>query len=234
MNKFIYFTIALITLFACGENQNSSEASDEANAANEEVKEQVLPEIFVELSKSLKDVTLPFKAKSEIFEKFDASSELSPEQFNLLRSNYQSIYRYDNWYLDECVEIYEMKQNGSFEEYQNSLDIGMLSDCTAHPYGITRTPEAILFYWFIDYSSYEACPYFSGRELFVSKIVDGNVVSCLQMGGDSSGGDPPVSGSSVTEFSLESGFKLYKLETDESFEDDLLISKEQRDTTVTF
>lgn len=233
-NKLLILVIVAIAISCSSNNTSSESSSSEAKANNEEVKEQVLPEILQNVSSDLESIALPFTAKSEIFEAFNADIELDENQFNFLRTNYRSIYKYDDWYLKECGELYKMKTEGSYEDYVNSLDIGMLSDCIAYPYAITKTPEAILYYWFIDYSSYEACPYFSGRELLVSKIVDGKVESCLQIGIDSSGGDPPVSGSSITEFTLDNGFKLSKIETDEAFEDDVLISKEQRDTTVTF
>lgn len=232
--------ILFLALSSCGDSKidiGTSEAKKEdAKTDSLEVveKPQIFPEELASLHQKLKVIDLPFADNSAFLEKIELKKELSYKEFEFLSSNFKNVLDFDDWPLSECREFYMLKANNSYDEYVNSLDIGMLRKCDAYPYGISITPNAFLVYWLIDYSSYEACPYFSGREMFVSKIVDGKVEASMKVCAEAVSGDPPASGSTKSTFEIKPGFSLKKEEVNEEYDDEELIDVRKKDTLVTF
>lgn len=237
MKKILYTLIVLGIVTSCNEDTASENSSPEAAKTEEKIKiEEVIPQEYPDelkiLESSLQTYQLPYSGKPNSLDSLDLKTELTKEQLTFLSSNYQTVYEYDDFYLEKAQEFKKLKAQGKFNEYQDNLDIGMLAQCTPFALGSIETEKEIIVLWVLDFSTYEACPYSAGREIYATIIRDGKVIKSLQIAHESAGGDPPVSGTSVTEFILSEDLRLTKTEIDESFEDEVLEFSDKRDTTV--
>ncbi len=98
----------------------------------------------------------------------------------------------------DFIKIDSIKKAGQYDTYLENLDIAMLRDARA--FAIQKTNlkgdfQGML--WGITYSSYEACPAYSGTDLFFSFMAEGNLQRTLQVGSCYGVIDPPSAFSSI-------------------------------------
>jgi hypothetical protein len=91
---------------------------------------------------------------------------------------------------------------------------------------VNLNDSADLFLWVLDYSSYEACPYYSGTTIYGSLFVNRKFKNTAAIGDISGGGDPPVWGGTLITSNIrenrieirelqEFGDEMYDEETEE-------------------
>ncbi len=67
-----------------------------------------------------------------------------------------------------CILIDRLKQQGRYQNYLDSLDIGMLKNAMAFTIGKIKVGDRFLLLWGINESSYDACPLYSGTSIIAS------------------------------------------------------------------
>lgn len=234
MKQFIIIILAGFVLYGCGENtMNEQQVYDEdksiVNINQSALEDAPINLAFPEELSSVKDsfnvLQLPLKIKEGEIGKLPIHGELTFKQLSFLSQNYDTLKKYYQ-FLDDTKEMYKRKMNGMYREYVDGLDLAELKDAVARPVGMINLDTSYIFLWVIDYSSYEACPFYSGLELYAS-IVNLNGVNSYYLGIDESSGDPPMfaeTKSSITiSKQLETKSKIYLkvFEEDEMVESDL-------------
>jgi hypothetical protein len=95
--------------------------------------------------------------------------------------------------LKNFFSIDSIKAAGKYQEYCDSLDIGMTKTSTAHALQeIQLDSNTLLLIWGLYTSSYEACPYFTTYAGYFTVIYKGNVAETFLLGQYISAGDPPT------------------------------------------
>ena len=234
MKHFIYLILIGMTLYSCRENtengnlathdDNSQESNNELSS-QEMINKMAFPKVLFDIKDSFNFIHLPFKIEEGEIGKLPIHGELSFKQLSFLSQNYDTLKKYYQ-FLDDTKEMYKRKMNGTYQEYVDGLDLAELKDAIARPVGMIDMDTSYLFLWVIDYSSYEACPFYSGLELYAS-IVNIKGVRCYYLGISESSGDPPMfaeTKSSVKiskQLGVESKISLKVYEEDELVESDL-------------
>jgi len=109
-----------------------------------------------------------------------------------------------------------LQADGSYESYISAVDIGMMvrSDAFVAQKVIVDDSTSVLL-WIVDYATYEACPYASGKILYGSVLRNGEVTSCTILGEDSGGADAPIWSTTLILVSItKTGITVFK--TDEN------------------
>ncbi len=99
----------------------------------------------------------------------------------------------ENWTVNDFLQIDSLKAAGKYQEYVAHLDIGQTKESSAWIYDTLSYSTGKLVVWGITYSSYEACPSFSGKNIFITTISNDdkyqNTIKLLELSGFA---DPPV------------------------------------------
>jgi hypothetical protein len=91
-----------------------------------------------------------------------------------------------------CMLIEKLKQSGRYENYVDSLTIGMLKDAMAFRIGAIKTKDNFpILLWGINESSYDACPFYWGVSIIASYPLEKGGYAHILVGEDYSAGDPP-------------------------------------------
>jgi len=124
------------------------------------------------------------------------------------------------------IEIDSMKLMGTYENYVENLDVGMMKESIAniHQKIIIDSNNYILL-WSIYYSTDEACPYASGTIVFGTYFNNNVAQNTATLGEDSGGGDSPywastfitseITTTSITKYKREVEKEGMDEETDE-------------------
>lgn len=231
--KKLIFAIPFI-LVACSTSE-PTENKIEPTADIQEVTTEVIPEVelilqdfpeeLAELEDKFTQFELPLNINQEFIDSIDGTV-LSATQFQYLTQNFEPIKAYDDYYLEKSIEMYDLKKKGTYEDYTSSLDIGQLRDAEGYSFGQINLDTAIIVLWTIEYGSFEACPFYSGSELFATTIQNDSIVKCIQLADFNSGGDPPAFGETYTDVVLSEMLELKGKQIDQSFEDDKMESSD--------
>ncbi|MFL5728509.1 MAG: hypothetical protein ACJ75J_03385 [Cytophagaceae bacterium] len=109
------------------------------------------------------------------------------------------------WEIRTYLMIDSLKKNKKYEEYVESLDIGQTKSAEAWVYDTLEFGNTKAVLWGISHSSYEACPFFSGRSVYLSTFSAGDkAIGTQRILEISSGGDAPYYGSTSGECTLNS------------------------------
>jgi hypothetical protein len=116
-------------------------------------------------------------------------------------------------YLDSAIEgfleIDSLKKNNKYEEYLQHLDIGNIRDANAfliQEWNFSKDTRASL--WAIKFSSYEACPYYEGTDIYLSMVKNDSLLYTVQVGSKYHAADPPM-GFESNLFSEQKGNQLF-------------------------
>jgi hypothetical protein len=115
-------------------------------------------------------------------------------------------------YMDSAIEgflrIDSLKSNNQYNEYIDHLDLGDIKDAKAiFIEEWNFSPDTVATLWAIKYSSFEACPYYEGTDVYLTLIKNGDVLYTVQVGSNYHGADPPMSFDSYL-FSKQNGNQL--------------------------
>jgi hypothetical protein len=143
----------------------------------------------------IKKLSLPLNVDTVFILTADTTQKLSCQDVrnfgvNFLDKASSHKFAYD---FKEFCKIDSLKQHHRYAVYVNSLAIGMTKDAIAFKLGYAPLKDnAILLVWGITYSSYEACPVFSGTRIFGSYRNAKNKYTHVLLGESSSSTDPPA------------------------------------------
>jgi hypothetical protein len=189
--KYILYLIAVFALFAC-----STKA--EQSIPKAEKKEIIYPEFLTKSVSKLDELTLPFTIDSLYFLDTTRSKKLRVipiEEVEFLSKNLHKEEASDanRYYINDYLKIKNAKLDHQYEAFKKKLDIGMIQDAECYYLGKIDYPDSLaIILWELDYNSYEACPYFSGKHVMASLIYDGTVVETIEIAGYETNVDPPM------------------------------------------
>jgi hypothetical protein len=119
--------------------------------------------------------------------------------------------------LNSLRRLDSLKSAGKYENYISNLDIGMYKDITGILLKDISVSEAkTLRVWGINYSSYEACPYFGGKVLFISTIENNKTIACVPFAYIKTSADAPFYENFSTSSTLKPNGKVLINEAQEA------------------
>lgn len=192
----ILFIFGIVALFFSSCNSNSSDNA--ANISNDTT--DTLTIEYIDSTGSLEKFTegiLPYTVdsialsdKNLVDEKILSSAfvlRVLKNQLKHVDGKNSEYYLKDFLHIDSCLQIM------TEEEFNNTLDIGMMKTVTLYAgnFFILKNGNKA-FTWYMKFSTYEACPYSAGIIMYCT-ILDksGNQVSSIIIGESSGGGDAP-------------------------------------------
>jgi hypothetical protein len=238
MRSLIYLiSLTLIASSCTGENDsngadNDNPISDIDTMTIEEPEPiplvlQTFPEELSNLSSSFDTLQFPFTLKHEVLDKHESKGEFSSKQLEFLSQNYTDKAVESYAYLNDALKMYERKQKGTYQTYVDNLDLAQLKDATAHPYGQLNLDTAIVLLWTVNYSSFEACPFYTGKDLYASVIQNDSVQTTVYLGNESSGGDPPMFAETFMNLEITKLLEMTRETTENVYEDETLYESDK-------
>jgi hypothetical protein len=114
--------------------------------------------------------------------------------------------------VEDALFFDSLKADGSYDGYIETADIGMMIRSEAHVAQKVKVDDSTdVLLWVVDFGTYEACPYASGKILYGSVLRNGVVTSTTILGEDSGGADAPVWSTTVSLVSMTSnGITVFK------------------------
>jgi hypothetical protein len=193
MMKYLLFTFLGFTLWGCG-TKAKNETIVTLQVAEMKIDSIALESIFLDSSLT--------KISSLEASSLCGSLPDTSEYFELLNS----FRRLDS-----------LKSAGKYENYISSLDIGMYKDITGILLKDISVSEAkILRVWGINYNSYEACPYFGGKVLFIGTIENNKTTAYVPFAYIKTSADAPFYENFSTSSTLKPNGKVLINETHEA------------------
>lgn len=213
-------TIALgLLLTSCG-GESGTPAGDSDTTKTDTV--VVIPNITIDVPSLLAKYpavsAVPFNQDSAYLAEMEMSdsAKLRADEVRFLSFNFvESDLSYSGKSsIDDALFFDSLKTAGGYESYVEVLDIGMMKDANAYAaQHIALDDSTGLLLWYVDFGTYEACPYFSGKTLYASVFRNNEVKSCTLIGESSGGGDAPYWSETQILFSVENG-KMIATKTD--------------------
>jgi hypothetical protein len=195
MSKFkgLILLITSSILVSCSSSNSTKEINSEEN--------KVKMEYPTWINKKLSDfplLNLEFEVKKSFFKdsiRNHRKFELSIDEVKRLSKNLNTDdeTQRNSYILNSFYKIAKSKLDKKYSEYEASLDIGMMRDARCFSLGRFEVNDSTtLILWKIEYSSYEACPFFAGSHILVTVVSAGKVYDCLQFAQQESAGDAPM------------------------------------------
>ncbi len=187
-SAFCFFTVGSLIFSSC---KNSDGANDQQQNEVESLSFAAWPL----LRENVFDSTL----LNQLDTTYGAHLQLSSENVRELSSHYstpaaEQIYFYD--------AIHEYFLNDSLHQADSvQYDIGMILNSEAFVLGKKELSKGQLLIWGIKYGSYEACPYYTGVNLFASYLLDNKIRNSTVIASNWAVADPPMA--ARTPFSSE-------------------------------
>jgi hypothetical protein len=125
---------------------------------------------------------------------------LSGDEARMLISNVAegNLCENNTYQVDYFLQFDSLKAIGKYQDYLDSLDIGMMAHSEAYAIQIMNlTEDSKLFVWAVDYGTYEACPYGYGTTIYGSLFTDDIFKNTVLIGDISGGADAPYWGSTL-------------------------------------
>lgn len=211
---FNVFLIGLsLVIISCNNSDNTSnDSSQKANKKAEvkidssaieiveEVTESKRPKIDITdlLSKADTIYNSPFNLDSnfvfDIENQNDGPSTLTNIEVQYL--GYDMVKNqptsWSGYNINTFIEIDSMKINGTYDDYVDSIDIGMMERSFAYVHSkILVNKNTFILLWSISFSTYEACPFSSGTVIFGTFFHGNLAYNTAVLGETSGGGDAP-------------------------------------------
>lgn len=189
--KNIAFIISAAIFFAC----NSSKKNDSGTESSSEVADSIAVSAN-ENTKRLFDLfkkkaELPFLADTTLFKSVKDLDSLGSAEIELLTSVTLNNNE-DEYELKEFFKIDSIKASGSYAKWCETLDIGMTKFANAYAISkIKLNDSTALLVWGMSSSSYEACPFFSGVNVYFTVFKNNIAGPYFKLGEYISAGDPP-------------------------------------------
>lgn len=205
----IFFTL----LLSCGEGDSEIVESTPIETTTldttsnvdldtaEVIEEKVQIDVTTLLRKLNNDTVyqLPFTLDSNYMESIGEENEiLTNLEVQYLSSDLinNQITEWSSYDIKSFIDIDSMRLMGTYEEYVDNIDIGMMQESDAYLlHKISVDANSFILLWSISYSTYEACPYASGTVVFGTYFNNNMALNTAVLGEDSGGGDAPYWGS---------------------------------------
>ena len=138
----------------------------------------------------------PYVLDHKEIEALDQSdNELTQQEVALLTEHLveNEDFGFIKYRLESYFKVHHLKDSIGEEAYMEDIDLGMTKNCDAYVNKkVNLTENRSLLIWSLDYSTYEACPYYAGTYVLATLCVDGKISHTAFVGESSGGGDAPV------------------------------------------
>jgi len=142
----------------------------------------------------------------------------------------QKNFMDENWIISDFMKIDSIKRSGKYKNYVENLDIGQTKDATTWVYDTLSFAKGKIFIWGISYYSFEACPSFAGRIIYLTSLTkEGSHLSTYKLLENSGGMDAPIYGTRVSQCIMNEDLSISckdtvmngesMMENDKSFEE---------------
>lgn len=119
--------------------------------------------------------------------------DMETVKFLTVKMNRDDLTEPNYYYLNDFYKIEQYKKKGKYNDFLDSLDIGMTKDANCYAIGKMEYGDSLaLLIWQLNYSSYEACPFFSGSHIFGTIVFNGKVKRTMQFAAYESAMDAPM------------------------------------------
>lgn len=203
MKKWTLYTFIALIAFSCGEQ--TTESSTENSGSKNDVDSSGLTLNLTEETKLLlsyfQPAEWPYTIDSLYYENLSSEEgTLTAADVKWLTSGFvdsdlsysaQSVIK-DVLYFDS------LKIHGEYDAYVDALDIGMMKDANAFAlHKLELDDNGYWLIWYVDFTTYEACPYFAGKTIYATAMKNNVATSCTLIGESSGGGDAPYWGENL-------------------------------------
>lgn len=220
--KNIFYTLGFgLLLASCGGEPETIDSTDSTTTDTTVMMESVDVDNALLQSHFHVKSQLPFILDDSLLSKKYESTEdsaLTREEVLYLAFNFQpsDISYSGDSYIADYLFFDSLKTIGEYEDFIEMLDIGMMKSADAYALSeLTIDENFSVMLWYINFSTYEACPYSSGTILYATVLDHGLVASSTVIGEDSGGADAPYWGTTVSVCSLTAD-KMTVTKTDEN------------------
>lgn len=139
---------------------------------------------------------VPYVLDHKKIETLDQSdNKLTQQEVTLLTEHLvlHNDFRYIKYRIESYFQFHHLKDSIGEDAYMEDIDLGMTQNCDAYVNKkVNLTEKTSLLIWSLDYSTYEACPFYAGTYVLATLCVDGKVSHTVFVGESSGGGDAPV------------------------------------------
>lgn len=139
---------------------------------------------------------VPYVLDHKKIENLDQSdNKLTQHEVTLLTEHLvlHNDFRYFKYRIESYFQFHHLKDSIGEDAYMEDIDLGMTQNCDAYVNKkVNLTENTSLLIWSLDYSTYEACPFYAGTYVLATMCVDGKISHTAFIGESSEGGDAPV------------------------------------------
>lgn len=194
MTNYFFVFIAFITLAAC---QSSTKTSEKETPIG--VEKIVFDEATRNSLVDFPTLAFPIAIDSDFFQDTSRQVALKTISIDLVKHLSNKLTNNEETqqqvhYLNDFYNIETAKIKNTYEDFVSKLDIGMTKDASCKAIGQAQFSDSTgIILWQLEYSSYEACPSFSGKHAFATYFENGKLIETMLIALDESGADAPYS-----------------------------------------
>lgn len=212
---------AAIFFASCGgdktNEENVKQDSTQTAVTFDPALEKILP-LFEEVK------AFPYKTDTVILHHAEGDS-LVTAQVKILATNWfkHALTDAAAVHLADFYMIDSVRAKGKYSQWTETLDIGMTKFANAHAlHKIQLDEKTWILTWKLTTSSFEACPYFSGTDIYATLVYEGKVTESFVLGEEMGAGDPPVSMSGwlTSELTADGKITLHGFEENDDMDAD--------------
>jgi hypothetical protein len=185
----------VLIFFACCTPEKPSEKNP-ADVTDSILSEKGISGVTFD-EKLFRKLKLPLVLDTTFVMKADTNERISFSQVRGLKTKFADHPALDlvSYPLNEFCRIDSLKENEVYADYVKGLDIGMTKNSIAFKVGWLEFDNGTkLFLWGLNYTSFEACPFFSGKVILGTFVNEKNENTTFVIAERSGGGDPPSMG----------------------------------------
>jgi hypothetical protein len=231
MKKLFILSVCAFIVVSCGGNTEESTTNNEdgvsvdTTAADsltvdtlvlEEDPTRINIDVAALLNKAEETFELPFSVDStfisDLSEEGDSESNLTNAEAQYLNHTWaeRNGIGMDSYDVNIFIDLDSLKIKGEYEEYQETIDIGMARYSNANVIGKVVVDETLtMLIWSTDYATYEACPYGYGTCVFGTLFNKNIGLNTIVLGEISGGGDAPYWGGTAVTSKIKEGYVYY-------------------------
>lgn len=194
------FTLFIVFLFVSCSNNSKDTVPENQTLTDTLAIDTLAVQAFSFDEKEFKVLKLPFVIDTLFIQTVDTNHRLTYQQVRQLGINGIKGEVSDLHYsFNQMCMIDSLKQINKYQEYVNKLDIGMMEKSIVFKVGVLDVGNNNrLFIWGTIYSSYPACPFYSGTELIGTLVTNDKQNIHISLAKIAGGGDPPSMGNTET------------------------------------
>jgi len=228
MKSILYFSMVILLFYSCQldqeNNENFNSKPPKINEQKNEIDSIALPIIeqvdsnallfnidFNQfISKIDSSYAVPYLLDSNTVERID---DIQNEESNLTANEVKYLSSqlvenkptsWNSYQITTFLKLDSLKNNGKYENYLDDLDIGMMARSNANLYAKINVSDSLfMVLWYINYSTYEACPFSAGTVIFGTLFNNSKALNTSVLGEVSGGGDAPYWGSTFVTSQIE-------------------------------